>query len=94
MALTCGQPGRPSISSTIEVEQNRLESGIVTLAAVGCCSIEQTGGTGPDRASEESPDSRDTAKRNHRDFFGMLKKGITEAEHRNRAPIRSFSYTT
>lgn len=42
MALACGQPGRPSLSSTIEVDGNRLKRGIVTLAAVGGCSIEQT----------------------------------------------------
>jgi len=42
LALACGQPGRPPLSAVIEVSQNRLERGIVTLAAVGCCSIEQT----------------------------------------------------
>jgi hypothetical protein len=42
LALACGQSGRPPLSSQIEVDRNRLERGIVTLAAVGCCSIEQT----------------------------------------------------
>jgi hypothetical protein len=42
MALTCGRPGRPALSSAIEVDSNRLERGIVTLATVGCCSIEPT----------------------------------------------------
>jgi len=39
MALAGGRPGRPSLSSTIFVDKNRLERGIVTLATVGCCSI-------------------------------------------------------
>jgi hypothetical protein len=42
LALACGQPGRPLLSSVIEVSGNRLERGIVTLATVGCCGIEQT----------------------------------------------------
>lgn len=42
LALACGQPGRPPLSSVIEADRNRFERGIVTLAAVGCCSIEQT----------------------------------------------------
>jgi len=42
LALACGQPGRPRLSSAIEVDKNRLDRGIVTLAAVGGCSIEQT----------------------------------------------------
>jgi hypothetical protein len=42
LALACGQSGRPRLSSVIEVSPSRLERGIVTLAAVGCCSIEQT----------------------------------------------------
>jgi hypothetical protein len=42
VAMACGQPGRPPLSSAIEVDTNRLERGIVTLATVGCCSIEQT----------------------------------------------------
>jgi hypothetical protein len=42
LALACGQPGRPKLSSVIEVSKNRLERGIVTLATVGCCSLEQT----------------------------------------------------
>jgi hypothetical protein len=42
LAFTCGQPGRPLLSSVIIVDTNRLERGIVTLATVGCCSIEQT----------------------------------------------------
>jgi len=42
MALAGGVPGRPTLSSTIEVDKNRIERGIVTLATVGCCSIEQT----------------------------------------------------
>jgi hypothetical protein len=42
MALSCGRPGRPRLSSAIEVDTNRLERGIVTLATMGCCSIEQT----------------------------------------------------
>jgi len=42
MALAGGVPGRPALSSAIEVSQNRLARGIVTLATVGCCSIEQT----------------------------------------------------
>jgi len=39
MALAGGRPGRPSLSSAICVEPNRLKRGIVTLATVGCCSI-------------------------------------------------------
>jgi hypothetical protein len=42
MALAGGVPGRPALSSAIEVDKNRLSRGIVTLATVGCCSIEQT----------------------------------------------------
>jgi hypothetical protein len=42
MALACRRPGRPRLSSALEVDGNRLERGIVTLATVGCCSIEQT----------------------------------------------------
>jgi len=42
MALAGGVPGRPALSSAIEGDRNRLSRGIVTLATVGCCSIEQT----------------------------------------------------
>ena len=42
MALAGGVPGRPALSSAIEVDKPRLSRGIVTLATVGCCSIEQT----------------------------------------------------
>ena len=41
-ALACGQPGRPPVGYCLEVDKNCVDRGIVTLATVGCCSIEQT----------------------------------------------------
>ena len=44
MALAGGVEGRPALSEAIEVDNNRLSFGIVTLATVGCCSKELRAG--------------------------------------------------